>query len=98
MQQLCLVALFVEFEQAGEDFVAEIVRPTVSPGLLLLTRAAGVGARVVCILFVVGIGRSQVARLGLLDRPNRRRVRQRHPSHRGVDGALKCLDQVRQEN
>ena len=29
------MALFVEFEEAGEDFVAEVVGPAESPGFLL---------------------------------------------------------------
>ena len=53
------VALFVEFEESGEDFVADFVRPAVAPGLLTL---AGFAFRLVILVVLfepgglVGLG------------------------------------------
>src|SRR6202040_4290155 len=50
-ESLFLGALAVEFEEPGEDFVAEVVGPAVAPGLLAATAASGLF--VVFILLVV---------------------------------------------
>ena len=40
-QLFFFVALFVEFEEAGEDFVAEVVWPAITPWLFLAAAPSG---------------------------------------------------------
>ena len=80
-EALLLGALAVQFEEAGEDLVAEVVGPAVAPGLL--AAAAAAGFLVVLVLLVV----EQELAGRLRGRSSRRRRGRRGPSRRAARGA-----------